>query len=130
MRTLFLSLAMLVVAACQASPTPQQLTGAWGGEHIGLELSASGGVLEYDCAAGTIDEPLFLDGDGGFVARGTHSPGHGGPDRIDEPAPRFPAEYRGEVRGGEMTLTIRTADQVLGPFTLRRGAPANLLRCL
>lgn len=94
--------------------------------------SGGGGALDYDCAAGSIDGPVVTDAAGRFSVVGTHSPGHGGPDRIGENSPRHPATFSGNVRGDVMTLMISvdaTAQQ-LGPFTLHRGATPILMRCL
>jgi hypothetical protein len=123
----------LLVAACQSvAATSAPLTGSWGGRHVGLKLEAEGGRLDYDCAAGTIDEPLRLEHGDRFRAGGTHSPGQGGPDRIGYEPPRLPATYEGQVRGDRMTLHVRVPSTgvELGPFTLRRGAEPILLRCL
>ncbi|MGD9814288.1 MAG: hypothetical protein AB7Q23_00895 [Hyphomonadaceae bacterium] len=120
------------VAACQAvSPPPAvPLAGSWGGEHVSLVLDENGGALEYDCAAGTIDEPVRPDASGRFTAQGTHTPFSGGPERIDQPRPRLTATYAGRVEGGRLTLDVRAGEQHFGPFLLRRDAPANLIRCL
>lgn len=121
---------VLSLSACTAAPkTGEPLTGAWGGAHISLQLDESGGVLEYDCAAGSIDEPVRLDASGRFSARGTHTPNTGGPERVDVERPRVPAEYSGQITGTRMTLSVR-APQELGPFTLSRGGSAQLMRCL
>lgn len=132
MRYLLISVVAAALLACQAAPTPSgyDLSGSWGGDHVGLDLNAQGGRLEYDCAAGAIDEPVRPDAAGTFVARGTHVPSLGGPERVDQPRPRLPAEYRGRVRGDLMTLTVHTPDGVLGPFGLERGATPSILRCL
>lgn len=103
--------------------------GTWGGRHVGLELTAGGGALDYDCAAGTIDEPVRADASGRFTARGTHTPGMGGPERVDVARPRLPAQYSGRIQGERMTLSVRAPDE-LGPFTLARGAEPMLMRCL
>ena len=122
----------LLVAACQSVTAPTaSLTGSWGGRHVGLTVAAEGGTLDYDCAAGTIDEPVRLDGDGRFRAGGTHRPGQGGPERIGHEAPRLPATYHGRVRGDRMILhvSVPSTGAELGPFTLRRDAPPMLLKC-
>ena len=126
------SIIALALAACVAPPPPGPPGDSWGGRGIALSLDAGGGRLEYDCAAGTIDEPLRPDAAGRFTASGTHTPGHGGPDRIDQPPASFPARYAGTVRGAEMRLEVDVParDLQLGPFTLRRGAEPVLLRCL
>lgn len=128
------SIAVIVLGACQAAlPLPgEALTGAWGGQHIALELTREGGRLEYDCAAGAIDEPVRPDAMGRFLVHGGHTPGHGGPDRVGEVARVLPADYEGRVNAGRMTLSVRLqpSGQELGPFTLVRGAAPVIMRCL
>jgi hypothetical protein len=128
------SFALLVLGACQAAPLPSgdPLTGAWGGQHVALELTREGGTLEYDCAAGTISEPVRPDASGHFSVHGMHRPEHGGPERVGEEAQLLPAEYDGSVSGRRMILSVHipSSDLVLGPFTLERGAAPVLTRCL
>ncbi len=123
----------MALASCATAPSGGlPLTGRWGGQHVGLELSAAGGRTDYDCAAGTIDEPLVPDGAGRFSARGMHTPGQGGPDRMDYVPPSFPALYSGQVRGDSLSLRIEVPAMkvVIGPYQLRRGAEPILMRCL
>ena len=47
-------------------------TGVWGGPHVRLQVSDNGGEIEYDCAHGTIAQPLVLDAQGHFSVAGTH----------------------------------------------------------
>lgn len=124
--------AMGLLGGCMTPVAEGPLTGAWGGEHVGLTLDRGGGRLDYDCAAGTIAEPLVPARDGSFAADGTHTPGQGGPDRIDYVPPSYPARYAGTVRRDTMTLrvTVPSRDLVMGPFRLRRDAQPQLLRCL
>ena len=121
-----------LLGACATTMPEGPVTGSWGGEHVGLTLDGGGGRLEYDCAAGTIAEPLFPAPDGSFAVNGTHTPGMGGPDRIDYVPPSYPARYTGTV--GRETMTLRVAvpsrDLTLGPFRLRRDTEPRLLRCL
>ena len=125
-----LSLLVLLLNACQAAPLAEGMfMGAWGGRHIGLQLTARGGALDYDCAAGTIDEFVRVDASGRFTARGTHTPGIGGPERVDVPHPHLPAQYSGRIQGERMTLSVRAPDE-LGPFALAQGAEPILMRCL
>lgn len=106
------------------------VTGSWGGTHVGLTLDASGGKLEYDCAAGTVG-PIIPGRDGRFVAEGTHTPGSGGPEIVGRVPPTYEASYSGTVRGERMTLQGRLANGVeLGPYELRRGAEPIVFRCL
>ena len=88
--------------------------------------------MEYDCAAGRITEPLRPKSDGSFVAIGTHSPGHGGPVRIDETAPKRPARYTGVIDGDRLTLTVVMTDSAVtvGTFELTRGRSPHVFKCL
>jgi hypothetical protein len=131
----FLLIASLLLAA--AGPCAKDLAGPiaaseWGGEHVGLTVTPMGGTLEYDCAAGTIDQPIVTAVDGNFVAIGTHSPGHGGPIMQGEVPPRFPARYDGWTDGETMKLTVTRTDtgEKLGTFTLARGESPRVFRCL
>ena len=131
-----LSILALAMAACRtagpASGEARLVTGAWGGAHISLRLGPDGGVLEYDCASGTIDQSLRTGASGRFAARGTHVPGQGGPEREGYEPPRLSAEYSGEVDRDRMTLIVRvpSIDLEIGPLALRRGAEPIILRCL
>jgi hypothetical protein len=107
------------------------VTGKWGGTHIGLTLTDTGGTIEYDCASGRLVEPLIPGPGGSFAAEGLHAPGHGGPAIEGEVLPTYRTHFTGTVRGDRMTLTGRVENGVLlGPFALRRGAEAGTLRCL
>jgi hypothetical protein len=127
-----IALALAALAACASvPPAGVPLTGEWGGTHVGLRLSESGGLLDYDCAAGTIDGPLLPRADGTFEAQGRHTPGTGGPERVGEVRASYPTHYRGAVRGTRMTLQGEMENGVvLGPFNLERGAEPIILRCL
>jgi hypothetical protein len=106
--------------------------GSWGGEHIALEVTTSGARIAYDCAYGSIHEPLRADEHGSFDVLGVHVREHGGPVREGEPLEERPARYTGWVTEGEMTLTVTLTDtgQQVGTFTLRRGEPPRVYRCL
>ena len=128
-----LPLMACMLAAC-ATPSAMAvpITGQWGGQHVGLELGAAGGQLEYDCAAGSIGRPAMRDSAGRFTAIGTHTPGTGGPVQAGVVPRSYPARYSGRVAGDIMTLTVDVAGlgARIGPYSLRRGAAPNLLRCL
>ncbi len=131
MKGFTLALLLLAAGCATAPPSGAPLTGSWGGEHIGLELTATGATVDYDCAAGRIDGPVLSGANGTFQAVGTHTPGTGGPERVGVVPPSFAARYDGAVRGDRMTLQVRVANGVLvGPFTLRRGVEPILMRCL
>lgn len=129
-------LCALLLAACAvpgpgADPRPgTALDGSWGGAHVALTLSGSGGSIEYDCAHGTLDAPVVTDASGAFRVAGRHVREHGGPELAGEQLPSQPAVYEGRVSGGQMQLHVRTGADTLGPFTLQRGASAQLTRCL
>ena len=129
-RGLLLSLPLL--AACATGPSAGvPLSGEWGGKHVRLNLTSTGGSLEYDCAAGTIFGPLVTQRDGSFVSEGTHTPGWGGPEIEGEAMPTYRVRYSGSVRGNTMRLQGRVENGVLlGPFTLRREAEPIIFRCL
>ena len=126
-----LALALAASACASVPPAGVPVTGRWGGDHVGLELTPSGGTLDYDCAAGRIDGPVLPRADGTFQAFGIHTPGTGGPERVGVVPPSHSARYDGSLRGDSMTLQVRVETGVLvGPFTLRRGAEPLLMRCL
>ena len=123
--------AVLLLGACvTVPPAGVPVTGQWGGPHIGLTLDATGGRIEYDCAAGTIG--AVVPGSGGaFTASGTHITGFGGPEREGQVRPTQRAQFSGTIRGDRMALRGQVANGVvLGPFELRRDAEPMLLRCL
>ena len=93
-------------------------------------VSSSGASIEYDCASGKIDGPIVLDANGGFSARGSYVPEHGGPRRGDD-ASASRARYTGRVRGASMRLTVslEQSKTPLGAFTLRRGNDPLLTKC-
>lgn len=120
-----------VVAPRPPSQTAVPL-GIWGGEHVGLLLTERGGLLEYDCAHGKIDQAFVADGVGRFDLRGTHTREHGGPIRDDEEADTHPARYSGTTDGSTMLLTVTLSDsgEHVGTFKLTRGEAGRILRCL
>jgi len=122
--------AIAILAGCAAIPQkPVFLSGSWGGPHIGLLLEGGIGTVEFDCAGGSIDTNLAASGT--FTAAGTYRAGQGGPVRVGQIFTSQRATYSGSVSGDQMTLSVRLEDgSTLGPFTLTRGAPGQLTRCL
>ena len=84
-------------------------SGVWGGEHVRLNVRADGASIEYDCANGTIDEPLDLDAGGRFDAKGTHVREGPGPIRVGKLPPVVRRVTR-RVGGDEMSLTLTLTD--------------------
>ena len=134
-RVVTLTALALPAAACQM-PTGMDSghapVGPWGGDHIRIDVTSSGATLEYDCAHGTIDEPIVVGDGSRFSAAGTHTFEHGGPIRVDEPPNRHPARYEGRVVGDTMEITVTVTDsrQRIGQFMLFLNHPARLLKCL
>ena len=128
----FNRVALIRSAQANGSREPVQ-RGLWGGPHISLTVTETGGRVEHDCAFGTIDEPLIADEDGNFEARGTHVFERGGPRESDEPAAKqHAARYHGWTDGDEirLTVTLPDLDRELGPFLLRLEQPPQLEKCL
>jgi hypothetical protein len=108
------------------------LVGSWGGEHIRLTVTEQGGELEYDCAFGTIAEPLRPDKDGNFDVRGFHTFETGGPVGPEDPKPKGrPARFQGWTDDKDMRLTVYLTDTgyVIGTFSLGLGRKAILEKC-
>lgn len=127
---LSLALSALLYAGTRAAVTETMseeqnrlAAGEWGGQHVRVEVSDGGALLDFDGGRGVIERPITLDGEGRFSAPGTYTREHGGPLREGhEPKPQ-PAVYSGAVRGKEMTLsfTLTETKEEVGPFTLTRG---------
>ena len=106
-------------------------TGAWGGKHISLEVTADGGSVEFDCGHGTIEGKIKPDQQGRFNAKGTYTEEHGGPVRQSDKANNYAVLYTGRIEGEKMKLTIKRSDnkKLVGTFTLARGQEAFLVKC-
>ena len=102
----------------------------WGGTHIGLVITVTGGTVEYDCAEGEILEPIRIT-NGKFNVLGLHYMGMGGPIGVDKVNPR-PARYEGTVKGDAMTMTVTLTDtkEQVGTFSLVRGENPHVVKCL
>jgi hypothetical protein len=107
--------------------------GSWGGPGILMRVTEQGAEIEYDCAHGTVSEPIRLDEDGKFSVKGTHLRNRPGPVRLgkSQSTPEA-AVYTGTVRDQTMTLevTLTAKSENIGNFTLTRGREGRLRRCL
>ncbi len=137
MKNLILNISLLLMvwifySGCSSSISQIDLIGKWGGEHIGMVVSDSSAILEYDCAHGTIDEPIIPDAEGKFEVSGVHVFEHGGPIRIDEIPDEHPALYKGHIVGNEMTLilVLTDTDTEIDTFSLTRGVEPLIYKCL
>lgn len=106
--------------------------GTWGGNHIAMEVTEEGAQIEYDCAHGTISEPLRIDSQGKFSAKGTHVRERGGPQRLGDEEKGEPVIYSGTTDGKTATVTVTSSgtDEVIGTFTLSLGKPSRIVKCL
>lgn len=107
-------------------------TGIWGGTHIGIEVTESGAQLNYDCAHGSIDQPIVLDKNGRFEVNGTHTKEQGGPLRPGNENSGQRARYTGAVTGQTMTFTVTLTDtkETIGTFTVAHGQRPRIVKCL
>lgn len=111
----------------EASPTPD----VWGGHHVRMKVTPQGAALEFDCAHGSVPEPININAKGEFTVRGTYTPERGGPVSRDNPPPDLPATYKGSIEGETMRLEIMLGEkeQAPQPFILTRGKVGRLVKC-
>ena len=104
---------------------------SWGGEHVAMQMTAQGATMEFDCAHGTIVQPVKPDAKGAFTLTGTYTQEHGGPVFKSNPPRDVPAVYKGTMHGEHMTLEIvlNGGDQRLPQLSLTRGATGHLTKC-
>jgi hypothetical protein len=121
----------LLLAGCGEITSFSLSISTWGGSHIGIEVTVSGGTVQYDCAMGRIDQPIMVR-EGRFDVTGVHWPGQGGPVGVDTTRAGRPARYLGTVRGDRMTLIVILTDtgETLGLYQLRKGASPFIVACL
>jgi hypothetical protein len=124
--------ALPILAGCSTDPVGVVPGDFFGGEGVLLTIRDSGADLEWDCAAGRIEEAFETADDGSFDLEGTHTPGVGGPIREDDPPDSEAARYKGRLSGSRMTLTVELPESgvTLGPHELRFREEALLRRCL
>jgi hypothetical protein len=133
--SLGVSIFILVTTCTSAAASGQSrriAEGSWGGMGIRMVITRTGARIEYDCAHGTITEPLRLDAGGRFDLKGLHFPEHGGPIREGEEPRGRPVRYTGHVTGENMTLTVRheESDTPAGSDKLVRGKTGRIHKCL
>ena len=119
------------VSKARVANNDKLATGVWGGQHIRAEVTDSGASLEFDCAHGAIDQPIVLDGKGGFDVKGKFTPEHGGPTRRDEESHDRLVRYAGQVKGQTLTLTITDSGtkETIDSFTLTHGSDGRIMKC-
>jgi hypothetical protein len=126
--------ALLPAAACgplAGTDAPRVPSGTWGGDRIRLDVTSSGANIEYDCAHGTIDEAIVVDGTSRFSVAGTHTFERGGSIRSGKAPDRHPARYNGRVVGDTMEITVAVTDtnRRIGRFMVFLNHSARLVKC-
>lgn len=130
--------AAILTWGCDTIPgEPEHIIGIWGGPHAGLEVQGGLADVQFDCASGTIDDPLYPAADGTFAVKGTYRTGAPGPIRVGEYFRSQPAVYSGQVtkpaaKTAPRVMTFKVALEdgtTLGPFTVQQGTPPQLTRC-
>ena len=103
--------------------------GVWGGKNLEMEVTPQGATLEFDCAQGTISEPLSVDKAGKFEAKGTFQT-QGGPVMRNRSGHGAEVVYSGSVKGDTMQLEFSLGDSdAPEKFTLVRGQTGRLRKC-
>jgi hypothetical protein len=98
---------------------------------IHMQVTDQGADIEYDCAHGRILEPLRLNAEGHFQAKGTHVLEGPGPVHQDVTPEEQPAIFTGNVNGKTMTLkvTSTSTSENIGTFTLTEGSQGRIRKC-
>lgn len=124
--------ALALLAGCATlQKEPPYVVGIWGGPHIAVAFQGAFGDVQFDCATGTIDGLVMAAQGGTFTVNGVYRAGATGPIRVGQRFISQTATYSGEVVKDVMTLNVELEDGTqLGPFTLTKGAPPQLTRCL
>jgi len=106
--------------------------GTWGGNHISMEVTEEGAHVEYDCAHGTISEPLKIDSQGKFSAKGTHVRERGGPVHAGDEDKGEPVIYSGTSDGKTASVTVTNSGtgEVIGTFSVTLGKRSRIRKCL
>ncbi len=101
----FVVAALAALAGCSdaTSPPSRVLDGQYGGDGVALDVAASVTHLSFDCAAGEIDAPIALDGDGRFDVAGTWT-GEGNAVNADHTP--HAVRYAGRATRDVVRLTI------------------------
>jgi hypothetical protein len=119
----------LLIALAVAGLAADQTT-VWGGDHVEMEVTGAGARLEFDCAHGTIDEALRVDGKGAFQAKGTFTPERSGPSRDGDASRPARATYAGTITDDTMTLRIVVDGQDRdSTYLLVRDRPGSVRKC-
>jgi hypothetical protein len=110
----------------------RMIKGTWGGDHISMEVTEEGAQVEFDCAHAIVSEPLTVDGQGKFSAKGTYFRERGGPQRVGGEDKGVSVVYSGTTDGKTATfkITNSASNEVIGTFTVSLGKRSRLHKCL
>lgn len=102
----------------------------WGTAHLKLEVTAEGANLDFDCASGTIPNPVAIDAAGDFRLKGTFTRERPGPVMRDGNTAAV-AIYAGSIKGDTMLLTITAGalNESVGEYVLVRGKHGRVIKC-
>ena len=102
-------------------PTPSKLAvGHWGGDSSCIDVTETEVNMTFPCGGGTFSPPT-LEADRHFEVDGTTQiivgPG--------VPGQGSPAHFSGVLQGTAVTVTVRSGNTTLGPFTMQLASPGN-----
>jgi hypothetical protein len=111
--------------------TREVARGTWGGDHVRLEVGEKGAELDFDCAHGSIDNPILLNDQGRFEIKGVLVREQHGPVRVGHEPKNESAVYSGRLQGATMTLwvTLSGSQETLGTYSLVHGEQARVRKC-
>ncbi len=75
MRTLIVSTAILVLAACSSVTSDSVVTGTWGARNAELRGTSTSFAIELSCMIVEINRPALLSNDGRYAVEGKTSGG-------------------------------------------------------
>ena len=135
---LFAFTAFLLAGCNTLQGKPDHIFGIWGGPHAGIDFVGGMGDVQFDCASGTIDDPVYPTPDGSFSVKGTYRTGTAGPVKVGQFFRSQEAKFIGLVaksadKNAPRTMTLHVALEdgtEVGPFTLTEGTPPQLTKCL
>ena len=117
---------------------PDHVFGVWGGPHAGIDFIGGVADVQFDCASGTIDDPVYPTPDGSFSVKGTYRTGttwarsRSGNSSKARMRSSFGPDRQGSEKNAPRLMTLRVALEdgtELGPYTLTEGMPPELTHC-
>src|SRR5689334_11184636 len=100
-----------ILAAGCADPIPGVPTGDWGGSGAMMTATDSGATLLFNCASGTITQPLTVNANGDGTWAGTYRRTLPVPGGV--PDTNHPATYHVHVSGTHLSLLPSVPDLLI-----------------